>query len=206
MASERNFTHEEIWDDSALVVSWNNALAEYNASTPPSSIFWCFLLTVKHRNITAFTPKEAQTKPRTVTLGSGSFTDSSLGHPAVPKLKQMAMQHLSQQRKGRSTRASQWTRATKHRTQQPRMPNTPQMRTRYADQTPKMQAVGGGLSGGQPAVPLGPGPGPQVLLGSVQDEELKKLLMSWYYAGYYTGLYEGKQQGLKQAQQQDKSS
>ncbi|KAK4644647.1 hypothetical protein QC761_0054900 [Podospora bellae-mahoneyi] len=66
--------------------------------------------------------------------------------------------------------------------------------------------VGGGLSGGQPAVPLGPGPGPQVLLGSVQDEELKKLLMSWYYAGYYTGLYEGKQQGLKQAQQQDKSS
>lgn len=28
-----------------------------------------------------------------------------------------------------------------------------------------------------------PGPGPQLMLGSVQDEELKKLLMSWYYAG-----------------------
>lgn len=27
----------------------------------------------------------------------------------------------------------------------------------------------------------------------VQDEGLKRLLMSWYYAGYYTGLYEGKQ-------------
>lgn len=49
----------------------------------------------------------------------------------------------------------------------------------------------------------------------VQDGELKKLLMSWYYAGkftlsntsvlrltvtgYYTGLYEGKQQGSQQA-------
>jgi len=30
--------------------------------------------------------------------------------------------------------------------------------------------------------------------GTVQDEGLKKLLMSWYYAGYYTGLYEGQQQ------------
>jgi hypothetical protein len=29
---------------------------------------------------------------------------------------------------------------------------------------------------------------------TVQDEGLKALLMSWYYAGYYTGLYEGQQQ------------
>ena len=28
----------------------------------------------------------------------------------------------------------------------------------------------------------------------VQDEALKNLMMSWYYAGYYTGLYEGQQQ------------
>lgn len=33
----------------------------------------------------------------------------------------------------------------------------------------------------------------------MQDEGLKKLLMSWYYAGYYTGLYEGKQ--TRQGQQ-----
>lgn len=29
MASERVATHDEIWDDSALVDSWNQALAEY---------------------------------------------------------------------------------------------------------------------------------------------------------------------------------
>lgn len=29
---------------------------------------------------------------------------------------------------------------------------------------------------------------------TVQDENLKRLMMSWYYAGYYTGLFEGQQQ------------
>lgn len=31
----------------------------------------------------------------------------------------------------------------------------------------------------------------------VQDEGLKNLMMSWYYAGYYTGLYEGQQRANK---------
>ncbi len=29
---------------------------------------------------------------------------------------------------------------------------------------------------------------------AVEDEGLKNLMMSWYYAGYYTGLYEGRKQ------------
>ena len=31
-----------------------------------------------------------------------------------------------------------------------------------------------------------------------QDEALRGLLMSWYYAGYYTGLHDGKQQQGKE--------
>ncbi|TKX18508.1 hypothetical protein C1H76_9297 [Elsinoe australis] len=34
---------------------------------------------------------------------------------------------------------------------------------------------------------------PQALLGAVQDENMRNLMMSWYYAGYYTGLLEGQQ-------------
>ncbi|KAF2013831.1 hypothetical protein BU24DRAFT_248168 [Aaosphaeria arxii CBS 175.79] len=34
---------------------------------------------------------------------------------------------------------------------------------------------------------------PQAMLGTVKDENLKNLMMSWYYAGYYTGLYTGQQ-------------
>ncbi|KAF2707026.1 hypothetical protein K504DRAFT_458492 [Pleomassaria siparia CBS 279.74] len=35
---------------------------------------------------------------------------------------------------------------------------------------------------------------PQALVGSVHDQNLKNLMMSWYYAGYYTGLHAGQQQ------------
>ena len=36
---------------------------------------------------------------------------------------------------------------------------------------------------------------PDSLIGAAAgDDNLKKLLMAWYYAGYYTGLYEGQQQ------------
>ena len=39
---------------------------------------------------------------------------------------------------------------------------------------------------------------------AVRDEGLKRLLMSWYYAGYYTGYYEGQRE--QQQQQQDAES
>ncbi|KAK3293405.1 uncharacterized protein B0H64DRAFT_404366 [Chaetomium fimeti] len=57
----------------------------------------------------------------------------------------------------------------------------------------EVKKADGMLAGGAPAL------GPEAFLGAVQDGELKKLLMSWYYAGYYTGLYEGKQQGSQPA-------
>jgi hypothetical protein len=34
---------------------------------------------------------------------------------------------------------------------------------------------------------------PQVLINSVKDENVRNLMMSWYWAGYYTGLHEGQQ-------------
>ena len=36
----------------------------------------------------------------------------------------------------------------------------------------------------------------------MQNEDMKNLIMSWYYAGYYTGLYEGKQQGYASAREE----
>lgn len=35
-----------------------------------------------------------------------------------------------------------------------------------------------------------------------QDETIKNLMMSWYYAGYYTGLLEGKQQAFASLQEE----
>ncbi|MCJ1336816.1 hypothetical protein MMC09_002094 [Bachmanniomyces sp. S44760] len=45
----------------------------------------------------------------------------------------------------------------------------------------------------------GPPAFPQSLtVGSTQDESLKNLMMSWYWAGYYTGHHEGLQQALRE--------
>ena len=33
---------------------------------------------------------------------------------------------------------------------------------------------------------------------TVEDEAMRNLMMSWYYAGYYTGYYAGKQDSAKQ--------
>lgn len=41
---------------------------------------------------------------------------------------------------------------------------------------------------------------PQAILGTVQDENLKNMMMSWYYAGYYTGLHAAQQQALQDSQ------
>ena len=32
---------------------------------------------------------------------------------------------------------------------------------------------------------------PAIVTGGMDNEALKNLMMSWYYAGYYTGFYEG---------------
>ncbi|RAR01845.1 survival motor neuron-like protein [Stemphylium lycopersici] len=41
---------------------------------------------------------------------------------------------------------------------------------------------------------------PQAILGTVKDENMKNMMMSWYYAGYYTGLHAGQQQAPQDAQ------
>ncbi|KXT11360.1 hypothetical protein AC579_9454 [Pseudocercospora musae] len=42
---------------------------------------------------------------------------------------------------------------------------------------------------------------PQTLLSSTQNDDLKNIMMSWYYAGYYTGLYEGQQKAWASMQE-----
>ncbi|MCJ1256967.1 hypothetical protein MMC24_004792 [Lignoscripta atroalba] len=41
---------------------------------------------------------------------------------------------------------------------------------------------------------------PNIIGGSLGDEALKNLMMSWYWAGYYTGHYEGQQQALQRVE------
>ncbi|CAJ2511573.1 Uu.00g071980.m01.CDS01 [Anthostomella pinea] len=134
--------HTEIWDDSALVDSWNDALDEYKKY---HSI---------HRN--------------------GGNVDDLL----EPKHKHDEKLSDAKQSTDDADEPSD-----------PGAVKTDSEMRGEADDTRQ--------DGGRPATqhshPLGAGPGPVPagLLGSVRDEGLKRLLMSWYYAGYYTGYYEG---------------
>ncbi|KAG6004808.1 hypothetical protein E4U21_000764 [Claviceps maximensis] len=117
-------SHEEVWDDSALIDSWNEALAEYK----------------KYHSIYA---------------KGGSIRD-------LPK-------------------AQETSASTKKDSLDPAAEDAQSHQIDSAE----LETAAAGASVAPP---------PQALLGSIRDEGLKKLLMSWYYAGYYTGLYEGQQQ------------
>ncbi|KAI0843440.1 hypothetical protein F5Y06DRAFT_254942 [Hypoxylon sp. FL0890] len=143
--SKEELTHDEIWDDSALVNSWNDALEEYKKY---HSI---------HRN-------------------GGNVEDL--------------------------LKSNQTTSDAKNGTEEAH--EEPSCHAPQTDSEMRGEIAHGeqedGMSTTQHSHPLGGGPGPEGLLGSVRDEGLKRLLMSWYYAGYYTGLYEGQR---NQTQGQD---
>ncbi|VTT72625.1 unnamed protein product [Fusarium fujikuroi] len=157
---QEKLTQEEIWDDSALIDSWNEALQEYKVS----------------RNITAF-------MLRAEVYGSWSL-----------KISKLNPQEVRFTRLTREQRAEAEAEAESG-SEQPQVTETEEieLESGAAEQNKEIPSSRNEskepiASQGTPSFPV------QTVLGSVQDESLKKLLMSWYYAGYYTGLYEGQQQ------------
>lgn len=133
-ANEQNLSHEEIWDDSALVNSWNEALQEYKKYHSIHS---------KGGNV-----DDVLNSNKTEETSDAKMEDSEI----TPAKQDEKEEQTSEPQQDAHTDA-----------QQSRPP-----------------AAGSAFI-------------PAPLLGSVRDEGLKKLLMSWYYAGYYTGYYEGQQ-------------
>ncbi|KAF6821701.1 survival motor neuron-like protein 1 [Colletotrichum sojae] len=155
-------THAEMWDDSALIESWNEALAEYK----------------KYHSVHAKGGRledldlQEKSEPQTV----GSETEAG-DRPEIAG-------DVDEASKTKGPDGSTDVKQPIHPRGNP-------------EGVPIAKAISG--HGGSVAGPATMGP--QSLLGSVQDEGLKRLLMSWYYAGYYTGLYEGQQQERHQQQQ-----
>ncbi|TGO81928.1 hypothetical protein BPOR_0969g00030 [Botrytis porri] len=132
MASQNNASHAEVWDDSTLVDSWNQALQEYEA--------------------------RIYTRDGEMNEDSGEVVEEPLEENIVMQ--------------------SEFEQIDDHTQAGPKSNDKP---------APKATKSGSSSSSKAPILP------PQ-LIGQVHDENLKNLLMSWYYAGYYTGLYEGQQQ------------
>ncbi|TGO12833.1 hypothetical protein BTUL_0081g00090 [Botrytis tulipae] len=169
MASQNNESHAEVWDDSTLVDSWNEALQEYE----------------KYHSIHARGEKvedvlnafenqsnglQVRLLPTVITLltfhREGEMNEDNRKVVEEPLEENVDMQSEFEQIDDHTQTA-----------------NEPKV-----DDKPASKATKSGSSSSK--APILP---PQ-LIGQVHDENLKNLLMSWYYAGYYTGLYEGQQQ------------
>ncbi|KAL6895159.1 hypothetical protein GGI43DRAFT_128963 [Trichoderma evansii] len=142
--------HEEVWDDSLLIDSWNQALQEYK----------------KYHSIHA---KGGSIRDVKQAEASSSKVDEDLKADESPN------EPSTQTQNHREDPSSKDTDAADNTEQQSKQP-------------------GHDLNSIPSAFPS------PAILGTVRDDNLKKLLMSWYYAGYYTGLYEGQQQAQQQQQ------
>ncbi|GIZ44554.1 hypothetical protein CKM354_000774900 [Cercospora kikuchii] len=153
--ANRELTHDELWDDSALVNSWNDAFEEYK----------------KYHSL-------AQ-KGEKVEVAQESESKA----PVLSK----AAAYLNANGTSKSSPAAPINFAPSKESSQP----TP-------NQLPSVTAT---VPRPPPAGPPGLASLPQALIGGAQNEDLKNIMMSWYYAGYYTGLYEGQQKAWAEMQE-----
>ncbi|KAL2137643.1 hypothetical protein VTI28DRAFT_8677 [Corynascus sepedonium] len=170
MDSETAATHEEIWDDSALVESWNQALEEYKKYHSIHARGGTIDDLPNGTNETA--RPEDNAKPGAGVVGEAA--QPKTGAEAEGKVDETIPMEESDETS---------------------VPTISDVHDSVAAQKADAMLTGG------PTMP-----GPTTVLGTIQDEELRKLLMSWYYAGYYTGLYEGKQQRTQQAKETQKDT
>ncbi|KAJ5176390.1 uncharacterized protein N7482_002267 [Penicillium canariense] len=158
---DKSLTHEEIWDDSALVQSWDEAVEEYKLYHS---------IHAKGENVEDVL-REAEAaglSEQDVVLEGGEV---------------VADDAMETDTKQTDAQLDQTAANFEQATQPPGHP-------------PQHSAEEGSGPAAGPAstFPAGAMPMPEAVLPHIQDEGLKRLMMSWYFAGYYTGLYQGQQQ------------
>ncbi|KAF2153118.1 hypothetical protein K461DRAFT_293406 [Myriangium duriaei CBS 260.36] len=158
--ADKGLSQEEIWDDSYLVQSWDDAVEEYKKYHS---------IAAKGENVEALLEemraKESQEVDSVdIDQQMHSVNDNGVDEedyePDAPA-----------QATGQSTQASKVAPS-----EIPQLPN--------------------GNSGTTPLTQASVQSMPQALLSTVQDENMRNLMMSWYYAGYYTGYHEGQQKAF----------
>ncbi|KAJ5150621.1 uncharacterized protein N7500_010810 [Penicillium coprophilum] len=143
-----SMTHAEVWDDSALVQSWDDAVEEYQH-------YWS--IHAKGEDVEdALKEAEDTHMPPDVHHGDGELIKAEEDDAIQPNNENVSMTVDDQ---------------TSESVPEPSQP---------VDTNSAVSA---------PTIPM-----PHPVMANVQDESLKNLMMSWYYAGYYTGLHEGQQQ------------
>ncbi|RAH46782.1 uncharacterized protein BO95DRAFT_452249 [Aspergillus brunneoviolaceus CBS 621.78] len=164
--ANRPLTQEEIWDDSALVQSWDEAVEEYKLYHS---------IQARGENVDDVL-REAEAEAGSQDVLPAQESDGavdSMDHDAEPPSVVDATPAEAKVTVGSQQAPTLQTSKTTGQTS--------------AAANPTIAPTGQGFT------PAGAVPPPHAALAQVQDEGLKNLMMAWYYAGYYTGLYEGQQ-------------
>lgn len=172
MAKTKEVSHAEVWDDTALVDSWNEALAEYkkyHSLAAKGEKIERVLDEAEERENEDFAVSQADTTLN----GDSDLAATTNDNNAVSR------EH----------------RATT-------IPSAPPMNgdTQALPAASAASAVPQALMNGGERFHISHLLH-DTDTRTVPDEGLKNLMMSWYYAGYYTGLYEGQQKACAMMQQ-----
>ncbi|CAI7641343.1 unnamed protein product [Penicillium glandicola] len=159
-----SLTHAEVWDDSALVQSWDDAVEEYQH-------YWS--IHAKGENVEDVL-KEAEDNGIAPVIHPGqSGCTKAAEEDTIQAMNEDVAMTIDEQ--------------TSEQTPQSALQTAPETAPE-----PSQPVVDTGSGVSTPAMPM-----PHPIMANVQDESMKNLMMSWYYAGYYTGLHEGQQQASR---------
>ncbi|MCJ1280494.1 hypothetical protein MMC21_008323 [Puttea exsequens] len=148
---EQSLSQAEIWDDSALLQSWSDALAEYKLYHS---------IHARGENVED-TIKAADVRLHDEDLDLlGELETSHSMHINAIKRENLEDGELEEE-SGRLGESDSFQAAAEV--------------SKVEDSHPEQSM-------------------PAVVIGGEQDEALRNVMMSWYYAGYYTGFYQGQQQ------------
>ncbi|OJD11778.1 hypothetical protein AJ78_07523 [Emergomyces pasteurianus Ep9510] len=174
-SKKKPLTQEEIWDDSALIQSWDEAVEEYNLYHS---------IQARGENVDDFLKAE---DARVRAEDEAAVGDGYGEHAAGPQQHghpEARSEPANEEANDQEIEAARTDLHGEHEGNQ---------ETPSAKLNPEANhAVGGGFANMPQLVSQGGD------TASGTDEGLKNLMMAWYFAGYYTGLYEGQQRGANQ--------
>ncbi|CAG8054665.1 unnamed protein product [Penicillium salamii] len=167
MGKKKNvsMTHEEIWDDSALVQSWDDAVEEYQLYHS---------IHAKGENVEdVLKAAESSSVAEPEVVGEAEIhAEEDAVNPESEDVAMIIDEGTSEP-------------ITQGLLPQPVSTSTTEVPAATLPMPHPVMA--NGMSEFETH-------GDRMLILPVKDEALKNLMMSWYYAGYYTGLHEGQQQ------------
>ncbi|RPA79903.1 hypothetical protein BJ508DRAFT_415704 [Ascobolus immersus RN42] len=176
-------SHREIWDDSTIVSSWEYLLNEYKKYHS---------IEATGGNLEAAVKEFAEKQDRTEKQPQDAQADTSApteAAPPAPPSEQVAV--AEQQQDKDETMAEAEPVPVDTTTTAPPTSNglAGSDHSEVQEQGPSTKAA----VPQPPPFPFMPG------TNLAENEEMKNLMMAWYYAGYYTGLHEGQQKAQQQS-------